>query len=50
MLDILKDFWLYMRERKKWILLPVILILLLMGVLIILSSGSALAPWIYSIF
>lgn len=50
MLDILKDFWLYMRERKKWILLPVILILLLMGVLIVLSSGSALAPWIYSIF
>lgn len=50
MLDILKDFWLYMRERKKWILLPVILILLLMGILIVLSSGSALAPWIYSIF
>ena len=50
MLDILKDFWLYAKQRKKWILIPVIVILLLMGLLIVLSSGSALAPWIYSIF
>ncbi|MBA7631972.1 hypothetical protein ES703_39512 [subsurface metagenome] len=50
MVDILRDFWFYMRERKKWILIPVIVILLLMGILIVLSSGSALAPWIYSIF
>lgn len=50
MLEIIKDFWKYARQRKKWILIPVIVILLLMGILIIFSSGSALAPWIYSIF
>lgn len=50
MLDILKDLWAFMRERKKWWLLPVILILLLVGALIILSSGTAVAPFIYTIF
>lgn len=50
MLDILKDLWAFMRERKKWWLLPVILILLLVGALLILSSGTAVAPFIYTIF
>lgn len=50
MIDFIKDFWLYMRHRKKWFLIPVIIILLLMGTLIILSSGSAIAPFIYTLF
>ena len=50
MLEFLKDFWQYMGQRKKWFLIPVIVILLLMGLLIILSSGSAIAPFIYTIF
>jgi hypothetical protein len=49
-MEFLKDLWNYLRERKKWWLLPVIMILLLFGVLIVLSSGSAIAPFIYSIF
>ncbi|MDA3893706.1 MAG: DUF5989 family protein [Salinivirgaceae bacterium] len=50
MMDFLKDLWMYLRERKKWWLMPVIVILLLFGVLIILSSGSAIAPFIYTLF
>jgi len=50
MMEFLKDLWNYLRERKKWWLLPVIVILLLFGILIVLSSGSAIAPFIYSIF
>jgi hypothetical protein len=49
-MDFLKDLWDYLRERKKWWLLPVIVILLLFGILIVLSSGSAIAPFIYTIF
>jgi drug/metabolite transporter superfamily protein YnfA len=49
-MDFLLDFWKYLRERKKWWLLPVILVLLIFGVLIVLSSGSAVAPFIYTLF
>jgi hypothetical protein len=50
MIDIFKDLWAFLRERKKWWLLPVILILLLVGALIVLSSGTAVAPFIYTLF
>jgi uncharacterized membrane protein YqiK len=50
MIEFLKDFWQYMGQRKKWFLIPVIIILLLLGLLIILGSGSAIAPFIYTIF
>lgn len=50
MLDLLKDLWNFLKERKKFWLLPIIIILLLVGALIILSSGSAVAPFIYTIF
>jgi hypothetical protein len=40
----------YMRERKKWWLAPVILVLLFVGTLLIFAQGSALAPFIYTIF
>ncbi|MFL6655107.1 MAG: DUF5989 family protein [Sulfurifustis sp.] len=50
MLDLLNDLWAYMRVRKKFWLLPIIATLLLLGVLIVLGQGSAIAPFIYTLF
>jgi hypothetical protein len=50
MLDLLKDLWAFMKERKKFWLAPIIIILLLLGALIVLSQGSAVAPFIYTLF
>ena len=50
MLDLLKDLWAFMRVRKKYWLMPIILVLLLLGALIVLSEGSAVAPFIYTLF
>ena len=50
MLDLLKDLWGFMRERKKFWLLPVILVLVLLGGLLVLAQGSAVAPFIYTLF
>jgi len=47
---ILKEFWDFLRERKKWWLIPVVLVLILLGSLLVLSSGSVVAPFIYTIF
>ena len=44
------DLWGFLKERKKWWLLPMVLVLLLFGVLIVLTSGSAVAPFIYTLF
>jgi hypothetical protein len=49
-MDFLKDLWGFMRARKKFWLLPIIVFLVLFGVLIVLTSGSALAPFIYTLF
>lgn len=49
-MEFLKDLWNYLRERKRYWLLPVIIVLLLFGIIIILSSGSAIAPFIYTLF
>ncbi len=49
-MEFIKDLWGFLKERKKFWLVPLILILLLFGVLIVAVSGSALAPFIYSIF
>jgi hypothetical protein len=49
-MDFLKDIWAFMKERKKFWLAPVIFILLLLGVLIVFGGGSALAPFIYTLF
>lgn len=49
-MDILLELWKFLKERKKFWLLPLILTLLLMGVLIVFSSGSAIAPFIYTLF
>jgi hypothetical protein len=50
MLDLLKDLWGFMRERKKFWLAPIILVMMLLGALIVLSQGSAIAPFIYTLF
>jgi hypothetical protein len=49
-MEFLGDLWGYLRVRKKFWLLPIILSLLLFGALILLTSGSAIAPFIYTIF
>lgn len=50
-MDFLKDLWLFMRERKKFWLAPIIIILLLLGLLIIFGgSSTAISPFIYTIF
>lgn len=50
MLDLLKDLWGFMRVRKKFWLAPIVLVMLLLGGLIVLSQGSAIAPFIYTLF
>jgi hypothetical protein len=50
MIELLKDLWGFMRERKKYWLAPVIIMLLLLGVLIVAAQGSAVAPFIYTLF
>lgn len=50
MLDLLKDLWAFMRERKKYWLAPIIVLLVLLGALVVLSEGSAIAPFIYTLF
>ena len=49
-MDFLKDLWGFLNVRKKFWLLPIILFMLLFGVLIVLTGGSAIAPFIYAIF
>ena len=50
MLSFFKEFWDFLKERKKYWLLPIIIVLALFGMLIVLSQGSAVAPFIYTIF
>ncbi len=50
MIDLIKDLWGFMRERKKFWLGPIILVMLLLGALIVLAEGSAIAPFIYTLF
>ena len=49
-MSFLKEFWEFLRIRKKYWLFPIIIVLVLFGGLIILSQGSAVAPFIYAIF
>jgi hypothetical protein len=49
-MNILTDIWGFMRVRKKYWLLPIIMMMLFMGGLILFSSGSVLAPFIYTLF
>ena len=49
-MDLLCDLWDFLKVRKKFWLAPIILVLLLFGALIVLTSGSAIAPFIYTLF
>ncbi len=49
-LAIVKEFWDFLRVRKKWWLAPVVIFLVLLGGLLVFAKGSALAPFIYSLF
>ena len=50
MLEFIKEFWLFLKERKKFWLLPIILVLVMVGSLLVLAQGSAVAPFIYTLF
>ena len=50
MVSLLKEMWAFLRFRKKWWLLPMIIVLLIVGALLVFAQTSALAPFIYSIF
>lgn len=47
---IIREFWEFLKVRKKWWLLPIVMFLLGMGAILVFAKGSALAPFIYSIF
>ena len=49
-LGLIREFWDYMKVRKKWWLLLTIVVMLLVGLLLVLAPGSALAPFIYALF
>ena len=49
-MDFLKEFWEFLKVRKKYWLLPILLVLVLFGGLIVLTQGTAVAPFIYTIF
>ena len=49
-MSLIKEFWEFVKVRKKYWLLPIIIILIMFGGLIVLTQGSAVAPFIYAIF
>lgn len=49
-MSFLKELWAYMRTRKKYWLLPILLVMVILGGLIVLAQGSAVAPFIYTLF
>lgn len=50
MFDFLRDLWGFMKERKKFWLLPILITLLTLGALLVFAQGSAMAPFIYTLF
>jgi hypothetical protein len=49
-MSLVREFWMFMKERKKWWLLPIVVVMVLVGALLVFAQGSALAPFIYTIF
>ncbi len=49
-MELIREFWAFLRTRKKFWLAPIVVILLLLGALIVLTEGSAVAPFIYTLF
>ncbi len=49
-LSIIKEFWIFLKDNKKWWLLPIVIVFLLLGALILFSESSAVVPFIYALF
>ncbi len=49
-LSIIKEFWDFMRIRKKYWLMPIVIFLVLLGLLVVFTEGTAIAPFIYALF
>ena len=49
-MEFLKEFWLFMKIRKKYWLLPIFIVLIIFGGLVVMTQGSAVAPFIYTLF
>ena len=49
-MDFIMEMWAYMRTRKKYWLLPILLVMVMLGGLLVLAQGSAIAPFIYTLF
>ena len=49
-LSVLRELWGFLRANKRWWLLPIIIILIVLGVILVLAESSALAPFVYSLF
>jgi hypothetical protein len=49
-MSLLKELWLYLKARKKFWLLPIFIVLLLLGMLLVFAQGSVIAPFIYTLF
>ncbi len=49
-MEFLTDLWMFMKERKKFWLAPIVLVLLVLGLLIVFGGSSAIAPFIYTLF
>ncbi len=50
MLELFKDLWEFMKDRKKFWLAPIIIVLVVLGALLVVAQGSAVAPFIYTLF
>lgn len=48
--SLVSEFWLFLKEEKKWWMVPVVAVLLLVATLVLLGEGSAMAPFIYTLF
>ena len=48
--ELLRELWAFMKERKKFWLLPIVIVLLLFGTLVVLTQGTVVAPFIYTLF
>jgi hypothetical protein len=49
-MDFIKDFWAFLKERKKWWLAPILVMLLGIGAIVVFSGGTAISPFIYTLF
>lgn len=49
-MSFLREFWSFLRARKKYWLMPILVMMVLMGALIVMTQGSAIAPFIYTLF